>query len=137
MFPKVKIFFLYWLPLIAYCVLIFIQSSYPAPESLPSFESSDKLLHLAAYAVMGVLFYRAYRTLPLKDNAQLLVLASVASASLYGLSDELHQAFVPFRDASLADLAADVLGAACGVYVFHRWTAPRGADVRGKPSRRP
>jgi len=43
------------------------------------------------------------------------------SASLYGISDEIHQSFVPERDGSLLDVVADVLGAVCGVYVYHRW----------------
>ena len=121
MLPKTKIFAYYWLPLIAYCGFIYIQSSYPSPQRLPSFEFSDKLLHFAAYAVMGVLFYRAYQTLPFKTNIQLLVLFSMSSASLYGVSDEIHQSFVPYRDGSFWDVIADVLGAVCGVYVYHRW----------------
>jgi VanZ family protein len=115
----------YWLPLIAYCLLIYIQSSYPSPERLPSFEFSDKLLHFAAYAVMGALFYRAYQTLPFKNHMQLLVLLSMISTSLYGISDEIHQSFVPYRDGSLLDVIADMLGAVCGVYLYHWWTVSR------------
>jgi len=121
MLPKVKSFAYHWLPLIAYCVFIYIQSSYPSPENLPSFPFSDKMLHFAAYAVMGVLFYRAYRTLPFKNSFQWIVLLSMVSASLYGVSDEIHQTFVPYRDGSFLDVIADVLGAICGVYVYHRW----------------
>jgi len=121
MITKLKRFTITWLPLIAYCLFIYIQSSYPSPESLPSFEFSDKLLHFAAYTVMGILFYRAYQTLPIKNNIQLLLLLSLISASLYGISDEIHQSFVPERDGSLLDVVADVLGAVCGVYVYHRW----------------
>ncbi len=115
MLPKVKSFTCCWLPLIAYCVFIYIQSSYPSPEALPSFEFSDKLMHFGAYAVMGVLFYRAYQTLPFKTIIQLIVLFSMISASLYGVSDEIHQSFVPYRDGSFGDVIADVLGAVCGV----------------------
>jgi VanZ family protein len=123
MLPKIKIIAYYWLPLVAYCVFIYIQSSYPSPQRLPSFEFSDKLMHFGAYAVMGVLFYRAYQTLPVKSNIPLIVWLSMISASLYGVSDEVHQSFVPYRDGSLGDVIADVLGAVCGVYVYHRWIA--------------
>jgi VanZ family protein len=125
-----KQFTLYWLPLIAYCVAIYIQSDYPSPQSLPSFEFSDKLLHLAAYAVMGVLFYRAYQTTPFNNNIQMLVLLSLVSASLYGVSDEIHQAFVPARDGSLWDVVADILGAAGGVYLYNRWVIARNHKPR-------
>ena len=125
MSPRIRRFTLRWLPLIAYCLLIYIQSDHPSPESLPSFEYSDKLLHFAAYAVMGVLFYRAYQTLPLKNNIRLLMLLSIISAALYGLSDEVHQSFVPARDAQLSDVMADVLGAVCGVYLYNWWIMAR------------
>ena len=116
---KLKNFIFCWLPLILYCLFVYIQSDYPSPESLPSFELSDKLYHLAGYAVMGVLFYRAYQTLPFKDNIHLLVLFSIISTSLYGISDEIHQYYVPFRDAEILDALANFLGALCGVCLYH------------------
>jgi VanZ family protein len=123
--PKIKTFAIYWLPLIAYCIFIYIQSSYPSPEQLPSFEFSDKLLHFGAYAVMGVLFYRAYQTLPIRNHIQFLLLLSMTSAALYGISDEIHQSFVPYRHGSFSDVIADALGAICGVYVYNRWVVTR------------
>ena len=122
MVPKVKNFTYYWLPLIAYCVFVYIQSSYPAPESLPSFDFSDKLYHFAGYALMGILFYRAYHTLPLKNNTSMLILLSMISAALYGISDEIHQSFVPYRDGNLLDAVADALGGVGGVYFYYLWT---------------
>lgn len=118
--------FLYrWLPLIVYCLAIYIQSDLPASEHIPSFEFSDKILHFLAYAVMGILFYRAYQTLRIKDNQQMLILFSVVSASLYGISDEIHQYFVPFRDAEILDAIANFLGALCAVYLFHLWAVSK------------
>jgi VanZ family protein len=125
MSPRIKRFALRWLPLIVYCLLIYIQSDHPSPESLPSFEFSDKLLHFAGYAVLGVLFYRAYQTLSLINNIRFLLLLSMISASLYGVSDEIHQAFVPARDAQLSDVIADILGAVCGVYLYNLWIRAR------------
>ena len=130
MSPKAKSFTYYWLPLITYCLLIYIQSDRPSPENLPSFEFSDKLLHFVAYAVMGALFYRAYQTLPVKNNIQLLMLLSMISASLYGISDEIHQSFVPFRDAQLSDAIADTLGAVCGVCLYHWWRYSERTEKR-------
>ena len=74
---------------------------------------------------MGILFYRAYQTLRIKDNIQVLMLLSVVSASLYGISDEIHQSFVPFRDAEVADVIADILGAFSGVYLYQLLMAVR------------
>jgi len=115
---KLKRFVFYWLPLILYCLLIYIQSANPSPEQIPSFPFVDKVLHFVAYGIMGILFYRAYQTLRIKNNIQMLMLLSVVSASLYGISDEIHQSFVPFREAEVADVIADMLGAAIGVLLY-------------------
>ena len=122
---NLKRFVLYWLPLILYCLLIFIQSANPSPEQIPSIPFVDKVLHFTAYAIMGILFYRAYQTLRIKDNIQLLMLLSVVSASLYGISDEIHQSFVPFREASVGDVIADTIGAFSGVYLYRAFVGSR------------
>jgi VanZ family protein len=115
---KLKRFVLYWLPLILYCLFIYIQSDYPSPEQIPVFPYVDKVLHVTAYGIMGILFYRAYQTLRFKDNIKMLMFLSVVSASLYGISDEIHQSFVPFREAEVADAIADMIGAISGVYLY-------------------
>ena len=63
---KLKKFLIHWLPLIIYCLLIYIQSSQPSPEHIPDIRFLDKLLHVGAYGLLGILFFRAYETLPLK-----------------------------------------------------------------------
>lgn len=122
---QLKRFALYWLPLILYCLLIFIQSANPSPDQIPSFPLVDKLLHFVAYGLMGILFYRAYRTFRIKNNKRMLMLLSVVSATLYGISDEIHQSFVPFRDAEIADILADFVGSACAVWLYHLWMFSR------------
>ncbi|MBU4288617.1 MAG: VanZ family protein [Proteobacteria bacterium] len=113
-----KKFIYYWLPVIIYCLLIFIQSSYPSPESIPALPYIDKILHFIAYAILGVLFFRAFRTQRFKESINMVIVLSILSASLYGLSDEVHQYFVPSRNADIMDFFADVAGSICGVYIF-------------------
>ena len=118
---KLRNFFICWLPLIVYCLALYIQSDYPSPEKIPTFTFSDKILHFGAYGLLGILFFRAYETLPLKANKTLLILMSIGSATLYGISDEIHQYFVPFRNADIMDVVANTLGSICGVYFYHLW----------------
>ena len=118
---KLRNFFICWLPLIIYCLALYIQSDYPSPEKIPTFTFSDKILHFGAYGLLGILFFRAYETLPLKANKTLLILMSIGSATLYGISDEIHQYFVPFRNADIMDVVANTLGSICGVYFYHLW----------------
>ncbi len=120
---KLRIFLLYWLPPIVYCTAIYLQSSYPGPERMPDVRFLDKLLHFGAYALLGVLFFRAYETLPIKDRPQLLIGISIATTTLYGISDEIHQYFVPFRHADILDGVANTIGSICGVYAYYRWKA--------------
>lgn len=71
-----------------------------------------------AYAVLGALFFRAYRTLPIGNKHKILILISMLSSSFYGLSDELHQHFVPYRQADGLDALANILGSIIGVLSY-------------------
>ena len=115
---RYKNFLFYWFPIIIYCLIIFIQSSYPSPETTPDLPYFDKLLHFSAYAVLGAMFSRAFKTTQFKNNTTLLLILSILASSLYGISDELHQCFVPCRDADIMDALADIVGSICGVYLF-------------------
>lgn len=77
-----------------------------------------KLGHWTEYFVLAVLILRALtvgaRAASLFRHAALAVLG----ATLFALSDEWHQAFVPGREASLADVTLDSFGALCGAALF-------------------
>lgn len=122
-------FFRYWFPLIIYCIFIFIQSSFPSIESIPELPYIDKLLHFFAYAVLGALFLRAYKTLQIRNNLKLLIILSVLSSSLYGISDELHQYFVSSRSAEWMDILADIFGSIFGVFIY-QYISARFTDNR-------
>jgi VanZ family protein len=93
-------------------------SSLPHPdEELPKFlfeHVSDKVLHVAEYAVLGMLCYRAFRRAAGRIAAQYAVFFAIAATSVYGATDEVHQAFVPFRTATWLDWIADTVGALIG-----------------------
>ena len=105
----------YWLPIIIYCLLIFIQSSFPYPERLPKLSNMDKVANFIEYTVLGALFLRAFRTLQFKYKNRLLIVLSIIASIVYGLSDELHQYYIPYRNASFMDFAADTAGSILGV----------------------
>ena len=113
-------FVCYWLPVVLYCAAIFIQSSFPSPETIPSLPGSDKLLHVAAYAILGGLFFRAYRTSRRGNRIRHAAWVSVLFAACYGISDEVHQYFVPERSADWLDAAADIVGSFAGVMIYRR-----------------
>jgi VanZ family protein len=83
------------------------QSSLRTPMLFPG---QDKLFHALAYGVLGVLLLAAH-TLSRGGYSKRQAGISVLIASLYGISDELHQAFVPGRSADVMDWLADTAGA--------------------------
>jgi len=112
------------LPAVAYSAVIFWLSHQPNPLPSLTAQLSDKLLHAVEYAgLAGLLALGLGRLRP--DRLAWAALLAMALASAYGLTDELHQAFVPGRDASLLDWAFDGIGAVVGgilaVPCLRRW----------------
>jgi len=106
-----------WAPVAFYAGLIFYLSSRPVPEIVPAFRFSDKILHLLEYGVFGFLTAHALRTSPKKAaSPKMEFILGVAIVAIYGLSDEFHQSFLPFRDASLYDVIADIIGGTLGIF---------------------
>lgn len=100
--------------LLFYCLLIFwlsSQASLPAPMW---FEHQDKLYHAGCYFILGLLLWRYlghWQQVPI-----IRALLAVFLGSLYGVSDEWHQSFVPGRSSSVADWLADSIGVAMAVF---------------------
>ncbi len=73
---------------------------------------ADKAIHLIEYGVLSVLFFFSLRkSIPGFNIKSAAVLAIVFSGS-YGISDEVHQYFVPGRESSMGDVMANFIGAA-------------------------
>ena len=108
--------FWYWVPVALYAGMIFYLSAQSHPEeNLPSFvfkEVSDKVLHAVAYGILSLLCYRAFRWAAGPAVARQAVVLAIVTASLYGVTDEVHQAFVLLRESSWLDWLADTIGAA-------------------------
>lgn len=105
-----------WLiALLGWAAFIFVLSSFPNPPGPRGPEWQSYAAHTVEYAVFAFLAMRLLAVAWPAVPGYRLALAAWLLALLYGLSDELHQAFVPGRDASLLDVAFDALGAAIGV----------------------
>ena len=118
---------IYWIFSLLYMGLIFYLSSYPEPIEVPSFSYSDKLLHIVEYGVLASFIYLALRDL--NSAKHHLVALAFAIAFLYGVSDEIHQYFVPGRHADVLDLVAGGIGALCFLLAFqHRNNRSKARD---------
>jgi len=104
--------------------LIFAMSSteqFPQPLGLSTFLLSIAA-HLILYGVLALLLLVAFAQSLRPSRSSML--AAVAIASVYGISDEFHQSFVPGRDASVFDLLVNTVGATIAVVV---WSFRRSA----------
>ncbi len=110
-----------WGPLILWMGLIFYlssQSSFPIRPTGIWDMIDDYVAHVALYAVLGGLAFRAFHAegISPKQAAWMALVFCVA----YGVSDEWHQSFVPNRTPSVLDLVADTLGAGLAVWMAYR-----------------
>ncbi len=110
-------FFKYHFPIILYLIIIFIFSSIPG-DHLPdlTFTVSDKILHGFAYFIAFFLFY--FSLSHTREGSlfnRYTILFSLLFTTLYGMLDEIHQLFVPNRDADVFDFLADFFGALIGL----------------------
>jgi VanZ family protein len=128
-----RIFLRYWLPVIIWTAVITLFSTdefsarntgsvieqivafmigHPLPPA--KFELLHfvvrKLAHIAEYAILGALAFRAMRGDERGWNVRWAV-AAVLLAAAVASGDELHQRFVPSRTASPIDVMIDTAGA--------------------------
>lgn len=129
MLLKIYRFFISLLP-IAYMAIIWLQSSYFNPNSIGNIltmvNSSiilviGTLLELAHLIEFGILYFFIVVVFlcygPLNKRKEFI---AIIISVLYGLTDEIHQIFVPFRSFSLIDLLKDSIGVLAIWFLIHK-----------------
>ncbi len=111
---------LYWLAL-------FVMTHMPSEMAALPGASTDKLVHVAAFALLAMLLVTAWQLSAGPIGIRHLACAWLLLV-LYGAFDEWTQTLVD-RQASLYDLLGDALGALIGLAVF--------AALRGLVGRKP
>ena len=104
-----------WLPMLFILGCNWHLSSQETIEYMPTFWNADKLVHCICYA--GLAFWCAF-AVGTKIPARLRILLPVIIVSVWGITDEIHQGFVPGREPSVFDWCADTIGATIGSLVF-------------------
>ena len=134
-----------WLPVVLWAGVIFGASSIPGAQ-IPSVDlpQADKLAHLLVYAVLGALLFRALRVRARQRAAAEIETRTLWSwrqagvavllATLYGVSDEIHQRWTPNRTPDWHDVVADALGGGLGTLalVAMRWMKIRACLMMGR-----
>lgn len=101
---------------IVYAIIIFIISSIPTfpPGLVPV---SRLVYHAIEFSILGFLLFLTLRDSKNKFVLQYLLLTVFIIGALYGVSDEIHQYFVPGRVMDLLDMAANATGVLIGGFV--------------------
>lgn len=110
-----------WLPLLFWMALIFALSSRSTLVEIGSVTGEKlfyKSAHMLAYAVLLWLWWRAIS--PHREASWPHLGAALALTVLYGISDEIHQLYVPGRHGQLADVLFDTSGGLAMVLVLRQ-----------------
>lgn len=112
---------------------LFLLTSWPNPPSIPAGGFPlDKVTHFVLYGVEAFLLFRAVGPLSGAGPALARVVAITGTMALWGMLDEVHQAWIPGRMMDSGDLYADVAGGAAGALL-----ASISARSSGRRPRRP
>ncbi|MBC7361283.1 MAG: VanZ family protein [Candidatus Aminicenantes bacterium] len=106
----------YFLPAAVYCALMFFLSSKSLKIKL-GFIYWDKGAHWLEFMILGFLLaFGFFNYFPGKTflNSYLTLMIGI----LIGLTDELHQLFVPGRQCDWRDWIADITGVVVGLALF-------------------
>ena len=111
------------LPALLYMGLIFFMSSRPCPDALTGWPVflGMKLVHLLEYGFLALLWLGGL-TWSTRWTTVPVIGVAVAITFLWGISDEVHQYFVPGRTARVSDALTDLI-AAMAAALFWRWLA--------------
>ena len=77
----------------------------------------DKVIHACVYMVLAFLLYLSIHN---SGARKYVFIGAFIFAIFYGISDEIHQYYVPGRDAAVGDVIADAIGAFIGCFGANR-----------------
>lgn len=101
----------YWFPVYVWAALIFYFSSGALTGSgVPSGKTfimvSDYYKHMTGYGFLTFLLWRAFHNSRFRHSE----IFAIVAATIYGMSTEVHQYFIPGRYSSLFDASFNFIG---------------------------
>ena len=112
-----------WGPALLLMIVVFAFSSIPS-EEMPEFGLLDFIVkkgaHALGYGLLAMAFLRGLRGERSEIVSRQVFVAWIL-ASLYSVTDEFHQSFVPGRHSAASDVMIDALGAALALTLVVRF----------------
>jgi len=97
-----------WPPALVWMGLLFYLSSIPNAPQPFTFDFGDKISHALAFGFLACLL--VFARLPYRTGSISRAALITGIVLIYGITDEIHQSFVPGRNASVGDVVADGIG---------------------------
>jgi VanZ family protein len=111
-----------WWAVLAPLVVMAVIFGFSSRSQLPDLDGGRDLQnvigHFTVYAALGATLALLFRSMGWGILRSLA--AAIVLATLYGVSDEFHQSFVPNRSVDPKDVLVDFLGATGGALVMLR-----------------
>jgi hypothetical protein len=123
-----------WGPVLLQMAVIFGVSSLHNVGRLPG-GMSDKVGHTIGYVILGAALLRALARGRLSGVTWVTALVAMVLTTMYGVSDEIHQMFVPGRTADPMDVLADGVGATLAAALGGLMAAARAWGILSFSSR--
>ncbi len=113
--------FKYTIPSIIIALIIFIVSS-QSTIRIPNIgiDFLDKILHAVGYFFFGAsVIIMSLVNFPTVNKRKKIIIVMIIGM-VYAFSDEIHQSFVPGRDADILDWLADVIGITASLLLYYK-----------------
>ena len=114
---KTKKILKFWAPPVLWAMVIFFFSSQPSVRTIDIYWQDfilKKTAHMIEYGVLATLLYRAFMGSDFTKKKALIF--SLVLTIFYAATDEIHQAYIPGREARLRDVIFDTIGASLALY---------------------
>lgn len=104
-----------FIPLVLYSGILFYLSHQPQlPHLELGFEWQDKFIHCGAYTLYGLCISIGFYSHPRRQILTIII------GFLFGISDEIHQYFIPYRSAEVLDWLADCSGILLSLWLWNK-----------------
>lgn len=118
-----------WVPVLLWMALIFALSAQAGLRVSDDVSVDGPIRHVVHIIVFGILAgLIAYALRARSTGTPRLLWLAVLLTTAYGVTDEIHQSFVPDRSGNGFDVLLDATGALIAVAIIHWW--PRYLEWR-------
>ena len=104
----------YWIPVFVYMMAVFYISSLTSSEIPGSGGIDLSFLHIGEYFILSLLIFRALGYYKIDKKKRILL--SILLSFLYGITDEIHQIYIPGRTFDFLDMIFNLVGSSLILY---------------------